>query len=63
MMEELNTIDFEFYLHTIHTYIQLTLYLRKGCSNISDYSSETPMFYQNDLVMKNTADVTGLSVR
>jgi hypothetical protein len=39
------------YIKHITCNIPLTLYPR--------YSSETPTFYQNDLAVKNTADVTG----
>jgi hypothetical protein len=41
----------------IHITILLTLYSLMG-RGIS-YSSETPMFYQNNLAMRNTVDVTG----
>jgi hypothetical protein len=34
------------------------LYPRKGNRANSDYS-ETPTFYQNDVAIRNTADVTG----
>jgi hypothetical protein len=37
------------YIHSTHAFTQR--YLR--------YSSETPTFYQNELAVKNTADVTG----
>jgi hypothetical protein len=41
----------------IHTYLILTLYPRKGNRDITDI--ERPTFYQNDLAMRYTADVTG----
>jgi hypothetical protein len=41
---------------TIHTYVPLTLYPRRGSRGISDI---TPMLYQNYLAMINTADATG----
>jgi hypothetical protein len=90
--------DFRKITHTLHTYIPLTLYPRKGSRDISDiqrvwyipyqaetymhlltwvgfgllgyvpntlyiwdvcWRTKTPIFYQNDLAMRNTADVTG----
>jgi hypothetical protein len=36
------------------TYIALTLYPQRGSRGISDI----PLFYQNDLAMRNIADVT-----
>jgi hypothetical protein len=51
----------------VHTFISLTLYLRRGSRGISDrYSCETPTIYIGKswvivlyLAMKNTADVIG----
>jgi hypothetical protein len=40
------------------TYIPHTLYPRRGSRDIIIYSNETPKFYQNDLAVINTADVT-----
>jgi hypothetical protein len=48
----------EFYF--LHTYIHTTNALSpKGQQRRLIYSFETPTFYQNDLAMRNTADVTG----
>jgi hypothetical protein len=44
---------------TIHTYIPLTLYPRRGSRGILDITHPPPTFYQNYLAMRNTADVTG----
>jgi hypothetical protein len=41
------------------TYIPLTLNLRRGSRDISGIPLRHPNDYQNDLVMRNTADVTG----
>jgi hypothetical protein len=41
------------------TYIPLTLNPRRASRGRLRYFSETPTFYQNDLTMRNTADVTG----
>jgi hypothetical protein len=46
-------------LYYIIMYIPLTLYSRRSRRGISDISTKTPIFYQNYLAMRNTADMTG----
>jgi hypothetical protein len=43
----------------IYTYIPLTLDLRRGTRGVSDIPPRRPRFYQNDLAMRNTEEVTG----
>jgi hypothetical protein len=52
--EEINSPT---YIHTYHSRL-----IPEGVAEASHglkYSSQTPMFYQNDLAMRNTTDVTG----
>jgi hypothetical protein len=37
----------------------LKAWCSKGVAETSQYSSKTPIYYQNDLAMRNAADVTG----
>jgi hypothetical protein len=46
-------------LQLFHILILLTLCPRRGSRDNLSYSSETPTFYQNELAIRNTADVTG----
>jgi hypothetical protein len=53
--------------HTLHTYIPLTLYPRRGSRGITDISPRLTKirdeFYHNYLAMRNTADVTRVTHR
>jgi hypothetical protein len=45
--------------HLSRMYVYLSRFIPKGEQRHLGYFSETPTFYQNDLALKNTVDISG----